>query len=162
MNITLTDVLTRINGQTNQSGAAGNAASASAIAKQLQTSAVLNSLVSGQTIGGRISSVDGRQILLDMGDGVEINARLDSDMKAAVGRQMLFEVKGNSDDKLTLSPLYTNLSAGKSAAAGALNAAGMPLTGENMAMVNSMMEEGLPIDKESLWQIGRASCRERV
>ncbi len=158
MNITLTDVLTRINGQTNQSGAAGNAASASAIAKQLQTSAVLNSLVSGQTIGGRISSVDGRQILLDMGDGVEINARLDSDMKAAVGRQMLFEVKGNSDDKLTLSPLYTNLSAGKSAAAGALNAAGMPLTGENMAMVNSMMEEGLPIDKESLWLMGKLAA----
>lgn len=155
MNITLTDVLSRVtSGQTNQSGAAG-AASASAIAKQLQTSAVLNSLVAGQTIGGRISSVQGSQILLDMGNGVELSARLDSDMKASVGRQMLFEVKGNSDDKLTLSPLYTNLSAGKSAAMGALNAAGMPLTGENVAMVNSMMEEGLPIDKDSLWQMGK-------
>lgn len=158
MNITLTDVLSRVtSGQTNQSGAAG-AASASAIAKQLQTSAVLNSLVAGQTIGGRISSVQGSQILLDMGNGVELNARLDSDMKAAVGRQMLFEVKGNSDDKLTLSPLYTNLSAGKSAAMGALSAAGMPLTGENVAMVNSMMEEGLPIDKESLWQMGKLAA----
>lgn len=158
MNITLTDVLSRVtSGQANQSGAAG-AASASVIAKQLQTSAVLNSLVAGQTIGGRISSVQGSQILLDIGNGVELNARLDSDMKAAVGRQMLFEVKGNSDDKLTLSPLYTNLSAGKSAAMGALNAAGMPLTSENMAMVNSMMEEGLPIDKDSLWQMGKLAA----
>lgn len=156
MNITLTDVLTRVN--QNQAGAAGNAASASAVAKQLQTSAVLNSLVTGQTIGGRISSVQGSQILLDMGNGVELSARLDSDMKASVGRQMLFEVKGNSDDKLTLSPLYTNLSAGKSAAMGALSAAGMPLTGENMAMVNSMMEEGLPIDKDSLWQMGKMAA----
>lgn len=158
MNITLTDVLSRVtSGLTNQAGAAG-AASASAIAKQLQTSAVLNSLVAGQTIGGRISSVEGSQILLDMGNGVELSAKLDSDMKASVGRQMLFEVRGNSDDKLTLSPLYTNLSAGKSAAMGALNAAGLPITGENIAMVNSMMEEGLPIDKDSLWQMGKLAA----
>lgn len=159
MNITLTDVLSRVTGgQPNQAGAAGSAVSASAVAKQLHTSALLNSLVAGQTIGGRISSMQGNQILLDMGNGVELSARLDSNMKAAVGRQMLFEVKGNSDDKLTLSPLYTNLSAGKSAAMSALNAAGMPLTGENMAMVNSMMEEGLPIDKDSLWQMGRMAA----
>lgn len=159
MNITLTDVLSKVTaGQPNQAGTAGNAVSASAVAKQLQTSALLNSLVAGQTIGGRISSMQGNQILLDMGNGVEINARLDSNMKAAVGRQMLFEVKGNSDEKLTLSPLYTNLSAGKSAAMSALNAAGMPLTSENMAMVNSMMEEGLPIDRDSLWQMGRLAA----
>lgn len=158
MNITLTDVLSRVtSGQSNQAGAAG-AVSASAVAKQLQTSAVLNSLVAGQTIGGRISSVEGSQILLDIGNGVELSARLDSDMKAAVGRQMLFEVRGNSDDKLTLSPLYTNLSAGKSAAMGALSAAGMPITGKNIAMVNSMMEEGLPIDKDSLWQMGKLAA----
>ena len=156
MNITLTDVLSKVN--QSQAGAANSAASASAVAKQLHTSAVLNSLVTGQTIGGRISSVDGSQILLDMGNGVEINARLEGEIKAAIGRQMLFEVKGNSDDKLTLSPLYTNLSAGKSTAMGALNAAGMPLTGENMAMVNSMMEEGLPIDKESLWLMGKMAA----
>lgn len=154
MNITLTDVLSRVNGA-NQSGAA-NAASVSAVAKQLQASAVLNSLVTGQTIGGQIRSMDGSQILLDMGNGVEINARLDGDIKASIGQHMLFEVKGNSDDKLMLSPLYTNLSAGKSAAMGALNAAGMPLTAENVAMVKSMMEEGLPIDKNSLWQMGKA------
>lgn len=154
MNITLTDVLSRVNGA-NQSGAA-NAASVSAVAKQLQASAVLNSLVTGQTIGGQIRSMDGSQFLLDMGNGVEINARLDGDIKASIGQHMLFEVKGNSDDKLMLSPLYTNLSAGKSAAMGALNAAGMPLTAENVAMVKSMMEEGLPIDKNSLWQMGKA------
>lgn len=159
MNITLTDVLSRVtSGQPNQVGAAGTAASASAVAKQLQTSALLNSLVAGQTIGGRISSMQGNQILLDMGNGVELNARLDSDMKASIGRQMLFEVKGTADDRLTLSPLYTNLSAGKSAAMSALNAAGMPLTGENLKMVNSMMEEGLPIDRDSLWQMGRMAA----
>lgn len=156
MNITLTDILSKVN--QNQAGAANSAASASVVAKQLHTSAILNSLVTGQTIGGRISSVDGSQILLDMGNGVEINARLEGEIKATIGRQMLFEVKGNSDDKLTLSPLYTNLSAGKSTAMGALNAAGMPLTGENVAMVNSMMEEGLPIDKESLWMMGKMAA----
>lgn len=159
MNITLTDVLSRVNqGQSNQVGAAGSVASASVVAKQLHASAILNSLVSGQTIGGQIRSMQGGQILLDIGNGVEINARMDGDIKTSVGRHMLFEVKANSDDKLTLSPLYTNLSAGKSAAMSALHAAGMPLTAENAAMVKSMMEEGLPIDKTSLWQMGKAAA----
>ena len=91
MNITLTDVLSKVNGS-NQSGAV-NSASASAVAKQLQTSAVLNSLVTGQTIGGQIRSMEGSQILLDMGSGVEINARLDGDIRASIGQHMLFEVK---------------------------------------------------------------------
>lgn len=159
MNITLTDVLSKVtSGQSNQAGAAGNAASASAAAKQLQTSALLNSLAAGQTIGGRISSMQGSQILLDMGNGVEINARLDSNMKASIGRQMLFEVRGTTDDKLTLSPLYTNLSVGKSAAMSALQAAGMSVTEETLKMVNSMMEEGLPIDRENLWQMGKLAA----
>ena len=161
MNITLTDVLSRIaSGRTDQSGQAGNAASASAAAKQLQASALLNSLVAGQTIGGRISSLQGGQILLDLGNGVELSARLDGNLKPTVGRQMLFEVKGNSsDNKLMLSPLYTNRSAGKSAAMSALDAAGMPLTRENLAMVDSMMEEGLAIDKDSLWQMGKLTAQ---
>lgn len=159
MNITLTDVLTRAaQGQSNQAGAAGNAASALAVAKQLHASAVLNSLVTGQTIGGQIRSMQSGQILLDIGNGVEINARLDGDIQTNVGRHMLFEVKANSNDKLMLSPLYTNLSAGKSAAMSALSAAGMSITGENVAMVNGMMEEGLPIDKASLWQMGKAAA----
>lgn len=102
--------------------------------------------------------MQGNQILLDMGNGMEINARLDSNMKAAVGRQMLFEVRGTSDDKLTLSPLYTNLSAGKSAAMSALQAAGMAVTEESLKMVNSMMEEGLPIDRDNLWQMGKMAA----
>lgn len=154
MNITLTDILTKASsGQTNQTG---GAVSAAAIAKQIQTTAALNNLVPGQTISGLVRAAQGSSILLDIGNGVEINARLDGDILAAVGRNMLFEVKSNSGDKLMLSPLYTNLSAGKSTAADALNAAGMPLTGNNITMVNSMMEEGMPIDKSSLWEMGKA------
>lgn len=154
MNISLTDILTRVtSGQPDQTG---SVASAAAVAKQIHTTAVLNSLIPGQTISGQIRSMQGSQILLDIGNGVELNARLDGNMLASIGKNMLFEVKANSGDKLTLSPLYTNLSAGRSAAMGALNAAGMPLTNNNITMVNSMMEEGMPIDKGSLWEMGKA------
>ncbi len=157
MSIHLTDVLSRINtGQSDQAGAAGNAASVSAVAKQIHAAAVLNSLTAGQTISGQIRSMQGSQILLDIGNGVEVNARLDDNILASVGKNMLFEVKSNANDKLTLSPLYTNLSAGKNTAMGALNAAGMPMTGANMTMVSSMMEEGMSIDKTSLWEMWKA------
>lgn len=154
MNISLTDILTRVS--SGQSGQTESAASAVTIAKQIHTTAVLNSLIPGTTISGQVRSMEGSQILLDIGNGVEVNARLDNSMLASIGKNMLFEVKANSGDKLTLSPLYTNLSAGSSTAVGALNAAGMPLTNNNITMVTSMMEEGMPIDKSSLWEMGRA------
>ncbi len=157
MSLTLTDVLNRINiGQSGQSEAASGAAQAAAAAKQLHVASVLNSLTAGQIISGQVKSMQGSQILLDIGNGVEVNARLDGSVQAKLGKNMLFEVKSNADDKLTLSPLLTNLSAGKSAAMGALTAANMPLTESNMEMVKSMMEEGMPIDKSSLWEMGKA------
>lgn len=157
MSISLRDILSRVNTeQPSQSGAAQGAASVSAVAKQMHTAAVLNSLAAGQTISGQIRSMQGSQILLDIGNGVEINARLDDNIQASTGKSMLFEVKSNANDKLVLSPLYTNLAGGKSAAAGALSAAGMPVTGDNLTMVKSMMEEGMPIDRASLWQMGKA------
>lgn len=61
---------------------------------------------------------------------------------------------GNSSSQVRLSPLFFNMEQGLNAQK-ALDDAGLPGNGENMTMVNAMMKEGMPIDKESLLHMSR-------
>lgn len=154
MGISLTNILNKANISGTQTDAA-NAASVSHVAKTLRGAMVLDSLQVGQTIRGQIKAMDGSQILLDIGNGVEVNAKLENALNIALGKSLMFEVKSHVGDKISLSPLYTNLSSDGNAAYSALKAAGMPFTENNVAMARTMMEEGMPVDKSSLWQMGK-------
>ena len=155
MNISLAGILSRVHSESANQTDAANAASVSHVAKNMHSAMVLDNLHAGQTISGLVRSVNGAQILLDMGNGVEIGAKLESNIDISAGKNLLFEVKSNAGGKLLLSPLHTNLSSEESAVAGALKAAGMALTETNIQMVKSMMNESMPIDKNSLWTMGK-------
>ena len=154
MGISLANILNKATISGTQTDAA-NAASVSHVAKTLRGAMVLESLQIGQTIRGQVKAMDGSQILLDIGNGVEVNARLENALDIALGKSLMFEVKSHVGDKLSLSPLYTNLSTDGNAAYSALKAAGMPLTENNVAMASAMMKEGMSVDKNSLWQMGK-------
>lgn len=61
---------------------------------------------------------------------------------------MTFQVKNNGKS-LTLSPLFANLSTDENVMK-ALDMAGIPVTDRTVAMTESMMREGMSIDKQSL------------
>lgn len=155
MNVSLAGILARVNSESTNQTDAANAASVSHVAKNMHTAMVLDSLRAGQTISGQVKAINGAQILLDMGNGVELGAKLEGSIDVSAGKSLLFEVKSNANGKVLLSPLHTNLSADENAVAGALKAAGMPLTQSNMQMVKSMMDEGMSIDRNSLWSMGK-------
>lgn len=155
MNVTLASILTKVNnGSAGQTDAAA-AASVSRGASIQRANAILESLHVGQTITGQIKSMNGSQILLELAQGVEINAKMDSGIEVPLGKNLSFEVKTNQQGKVSLSPLYTNLSTEGNAGLSALKAAGLPASEQNVAMVKSMMEEGMPIDKGSLWEMAK-------
>lgn len=119
---------------------------------------LMNELRQGQTVSGMVKEVDGNRILLDMGSQTELAARLDSEVLLSVGQIVTFEVKSNQNSRLSLTPLFTNTSANVSTILNALNAAEMPVTAENVSMVSSMIQEGMSIDKGSLWNMSRLSA----
>ena len=129
----------------NQS-AAGTAGSTNA--------AILEGMAPRQTVQGTIVSLDGEEIQLLLGEGQTIRAQVDESMNLQVGQKLLFTVMGNSSSQVRLSPLFFNMEQGLNAQK-ALDDAGLPGNGENMTMVNAMMKEGMPIDKESLLHMSR-------
>ena len=107
------------------------------------------SLTAGQTIEGKVMESDGKTVQIDIGTGTPVTARLDHAMELQKGQNVIFEVKANSSQQLTLSPLYTNL-AQSATALRALNAANMPVNASSLAMTSAMMDAGMNIDRTSL------------
>ena len=114
----------------------------------------MRNLVPGQTIEGSVVSRDGNAVQIALSRDMIINARIDQSISLALGQSMSFEVKANNGSVLSLSPLYANM-ANEATVMRALGAAGLPETANNIEMVAVMMEEGMPIDKESLANISR-------
>ncbi len=114
----------------------------------------IRNLAPGQTIQGTVVSRDGTSAQIALRQDMMISARIDQSINLVLGQNMSFEVKANSGSVLSLSPLYANM-ANEATIMRALNAAGLPETANNIEMVAVMMEEGMPIDKESLGNISR-------
>lgn len=112
------------------------------------------SMQTGQTIQGEVVSIKGNDIVLHLENGSQINARLDKGIQISAGQTMTFEVKSNTGARLSLTPLYENLSNDPNVLK-ALTAAGMPATADNVNLVTVLMREGLPVDKNTLQSFGR-------
>lgn len=114
----------------------------------------VRSLKPGQTLQGTVVGRNGNSVQIELAQDYTINAKVDQSVSLALGQMMSFEVKANSSSFMSLAPLYTN-TANTATILRALAAAGLPETVENMEMVAKMMEEGMPIDKESILNMSR-------
>ena len=108
----------------------------------------------GDVFTGQISGINGRAIELLLSDKSSIQAKLSSFMQLQMGQTMSFEVSSNNNGKVQLTPLYANLS-GESQVARALGEAGLPHDARNSEMVQSMMEQGMKIDADSLLSMSK-------
>lgn len=143
---------TRVTEDAGTSQTSGNQSAAGTAGRT--NTAILEGMAPGQTVQGTIVSLDGEEIQLLLGEGQTIRAQVDESMNLQVGQKLLFTVMGNSSSQVRLSPLFFNMEQGLNAQK-ALDDAGLPGTGENLTMVNAMMKEGMPIDKESLLHMSR-------
>lgn len=108
----------------------------------------------GENVTGVIVDKNGNDILISIGQNRMLQAKLDGSMQIDIGRQFTFTIKSMTDGKVTLSPLFTNLTNDPNVSK-ALQMAGIPQTDGSVAMVKAMMGEGMPIDKNSLHQMMR-------
>lgn len=114
----------------------------------------IRNLLPGQTIQGAVVSRNGNTVQIALSQELLINARIDQCISLALGQNMSFEVKANNGSVLSLTPLYANM-ANQATILRALGAAGLPETAENIEMVARMMEEGMPIDKDTILNVSR-------
>lgn len=113
----------------------------------------LHALTPGQTVQGEIVSKNGNEVQIRLFDDVVLQARVEQNINLEVGRMMTFEVK-SSGQMLTLGPLFTNMATDPNVLK-ALNMASLPINQTTAAMTKQLMEEGMPIDRNTLQQVYR-------
>jgi len=109
----------------------------------------IRSMMPGQTVLGEIMSRNGNQVEIKLAEDMIIAARLDADVDLDMGKVLSFEVKSNNGTTVAISPLFENLNTSANVVK-ALDMANLPLNQTSANMVESMMQEGMGIDKASL------------
>lgn len=143
--------------QTNVSGKGGAAGTAGTISAGERNYRIMNevrNLTPGQTVQGEVVGKSGNTVQIALDPDTVLTARLERDLNIALGQSMSFEVKTNSGSFLSLIPLYSNM-ANEATIMKALAAAGLPESADNMKMVSDMMQEGMPIDRDSIAYVNR-------
>ncbi len=148
----------QLHGNTNTVNTQGNGnVSVPADSLNINNSAVsakLLSLLPGQMIQGEVVGTQGNQVQLLLGREMMLNATLDSQIGINIGQLMSFQVKSNTGSLLSLVPLSINLTMDESVMK-ALNEASLPVTDKTVEMVNTLMKEGMPIDKDTLLNVNK-------
>ncbi len=103
----------------------------------------------GSTVTGEIVEKDGDQVTIRLGNDQTISARLQGNANIEVGMKMTFEVAKGADNRISLRPLYSNLT-NINTATSALRAAGLPINATTIAMTDKMMSESMPVNRNAL------------
>lgn len=112
-------------------------------------------LTAGNIFEGTVNSIHNGRVVLGLSNGTELAARLDANMQLVKGQSMFFQVKSNDGATIAIRP-YTVDGAGVNLTLlNALKAAGLPVTEKYLNMANTMMQEQMPIDKNSMSQMAR-------
>ena len=119
-----------------------------------QLTGTLSSLQTGNVFEGTVTDISDGQLLLTLANGEKISARLEGQIQLQLNQAMFFEVKSNTQTQIAIKP-YLNGDSSNPTLLKALMQAGMGVTTDNLEMVRTMMEEQLPIDKNSLNQMMR-------
>ena len=143
----------KLPGTTGLSRASSTASSTASNAAQAAINRQIRSMVPGQTIRGEIISRNGSEVQIRLFDDTVLQARVDQNMNLELGKNMTFEVRNNGS-ALTLSPLFTNVSADVNVMK-AIDMAGLPLNETTISLTSQMMKAGLSVDRNTLLQVYR-------
>lgn len=112
-------------------------------------------LSAGRVFEGTVKSVKGGRVTLALSDGQLVMARLAGKVSLTAGAPMFFQVKSNDGLVIEIKPYTGAGSVGNPILMNALTQAKVPVTDRNLKMVDAMMKEKMPIDKQSVANMAR-------
>lgn len=115
----------------------------------------MQKLEPGSTFEGTVNSVKNGKVVLALGNGQTITARLDGKVSIQPGESMFFQVRSNDGTTIALRPYVQAGNINNPILLNALTAAGVPATERNITMVDSMMKEQMSISRQSILDMGR-------
>ena len=115
----------------------------------------MQELEPGSTFEGTVNSVKNGKVVLALGNGQTITARLDGKVSIQPGESMFFQVRSNDGTTIALRPYVQAGNINNPILLNALTAAGVTATERNITMVDSMMKEQMSISRQSILDMGR-------
>lgn len=109
----------------------------------------LQEMAVGNVFEGSIQHMENGVATLGLADGKTVQARLDSGVTVRQGESMFFQVRSNNGMQIAIRPFSNGLNANPTLL-NALKAANLQANAKMVTMVNTMMEQAMPIDKQSL------------
>ena len=113
-------------------------------------------LPAGSVFEATVNEMENGEVLLGLSDGRNVSARLSAGVSLNIGESMFFQVKSNNGMQIEIRPFQTGPE-GNPTLLKALDAAGLNVNDKNLTLVNTMMQEQMPIDKSSLMAMVRLS-----
>lgn len=141
-------------GKYNQNTASVTAQEQTAKAGTQELTGTLAGLKEGNIFEGTVKSARNGQVVLVLANGESITARIEGKIDLQLNQSMFFEVKSNTQTQIAIKP-YLNGNGGNPTLFRALTEAGLAATEENLKMVKTMMEEQMPIDRQSLGNMAK-------
>lgn len=117
--------------------------------------ASLRSLTKGNIFEGTVSSMKNGRVTLALSNGQQLSARMEGKVPLSVGQSMFFQVKSNDGTQIAIRPFVVDGNGVNYTLMTALNVAGLAVDADHLSMVNRMMQEQMPIDRNSLQQMAR-------
>ena len=115
----------------------------------------IRDLTAGNIFEGTVNMVQDGKVVLGLSNGTLINARLDASMQLSQGQSMFFQVKSNTGETIAIRPYTVGGTGANLTLLNALNAAGLPVTDKYLNLANNLMQEQMPIDKNTMSQMAR-------
>ena len=117
--------------------------------------ASLRSLTKGNIFEGTVSSMKNGRVTLALSNGQQLSARMEGKVPLSVGQSMFFQVKSNDGTQIAIRPFVVDGNGVNYTLMTALNVAGLAVDADHLSMVNRMMQEQMPINRNSLQQMAR-------
>lgn len=117
--------------------------------------ASLRSLTKGNIFEGTVSSMKNGRVTLALSNGQQLSAHMEGKVPLSIGQSMFFQVKSNDGTQIAIRPFVVDGNGVNYTLMTALNVAGLAVDADHLSMVNRMMQEQMPIDRNSLQQMAR-------
>lgn len=137
-------------GNVSMTGSAGSASAQGVDVTQLQP---------GDTFQGEIVSVNGEDVQIQLTNGQYMAAKLERDVQVAIGQFMNLQVQSNKDNRVVLKPVYDGKMQMLRVGEAALRAANMSVSDRNLALVSTLLENGMSINKNTLMLFNRLTLQ---
>ena len=120
-----------------------------------QLVSTVRNLTAGNIFEGTVNSIKGNQVMLGLSNGTQLAARIEANMQLVQGQSMFFQVKSNNGETIAIRPYTVDGNGANLTLLNALKAANLPVQDKYLTMANTMMQEQMPIDKNSMAQMAR-------